>query len=89
MTKQIDDHISSDKADEIFQNKLMHHQTRQHIISIIDDYANSVPFMEKVRKYSSDEIDSRLFTSVKFWLVTIFSAVVSAAIGFIISHYWN
>jgi hypothetical protein len=87
--EQIDDHISSAKATEIFDNQLKHGQTRQHIISIVNEYVDSVPFMEKVRKYSGMEMDSRLFVSGKYWLLTILSAVIASAIGLALGHFFH
>lgn len=84
MVKQIADQVSSDKAKEIYTEQLLNDHTRKHVLSIVEEYANSVPFMERVRKYAGAEIDSRLFTSVKFWALTVTSAVVSSAIGLLI-----
>jgi hypothetical protein len=86
-SEQLDDHVSSAKAAEIFDNQLKHEQTRQHIISIVNEYVDSVPFMEKVRKYSGMEIDSRLFVSGKYWMLTVASAAVAALIGLIANHF--
>lgn len=80
------DKIPVDKAKAIYAEQLKHDDTRKHVLSILEEYANSVPFMEKVRKYAGSEIDSRLFTSTKFWLTTIASAVVSAGLGILITR---
>jgi hypothetical protein len=44
--------------------------------------SGTVEIMEKVRKYAGAEIDARLFISMKFWMLTIASSVVSAGCGY-------
>lgn len=82
---KLDDKISSDKAKEIYSEQLQTDRTRKHVQCIIDEYTDSVQFMEKVKKYAGSEIDSRLFVSGKFWITTIIASAVSAIIGLIIS----
>ena len=67
----------------VFSEQLDQELTRQRVIQIVDEYVNSVDFMERVKRYAGWEIDSRIFTSTKFWVVTILSAVVTALIGWL------
>lgn len=62
-------------------NKIKHAETRAYFETVIGDYVDSVPFMKKVREYAGYEIDSRLFTSFKFWAVTVISSSIAAVIG--------
>lgn len=69
-------------------DKLLGKETfRKRVNEIILEHSDSVLFMKKVREYSGMEIDARLFTSVKFWLVSILSAALSALIGLGLGHF--
>ncbi len=83
---QLGDRIQGNLSDSVFEG-LQHEKSRQHVIGIIKDYTEHSDFMEKVRKYAGQEMDSRLFVSAKFWLVTVISALISAGIGAVIVHY--
>lgn len=72
--------IPGDLSASVFEG-LQHEKNRQHIIGIMKDYTDHVDFMSKVRKYASDEMDSRMFTSLKFWAVSVASAAVTSTIG--------
>lgn len=77
---KLQDRVSGSLSHSVFEG-LQHEKSRQHILNIIKDYTEHVDFMNKVRKYAGDEMDSRLFTSVKFWLISVVSAVITASIG--------
>ncbi len=55
---------------------------RQRVKEIIDEYINSVDFMKKIREYAGMEIDFRLFTSTKYWITLILTAIITSGIGF-------
>lgn len=78
------DFISSDKAKTIFAEQMKHDDYRTYVQKIITDYVDSVPFMEKVNKYASMEIDRRLFTSARYYLTAILTAIITSIIGLII-----
>lgn len=82
-----EDHISSVGAADIFDQRIRNEDTRQHIKAIISEYADSVPFMEKVQRYATDEIDKRIFKSAKVWASTAIGMIGSALIGAIASHF--
>lgn len=82
----IQSEVSSNKAKNIFQEQLLSEGTRKHILSIVGDYVDSVPFMEKVKKYAGQELDRRMFISSKFWITTASAAAVSALITVFISN---
>lgn len=77
--------IAGNLSESVFEG-LQHEKSRQHILSIIRDYTDHTDFMDKVRKYAGQEMDSRLFVSTKFWLTTVAGAIVAGAIGAGISH---
>lgn len=83
--EQPSERIQGNLSDSVFEG-IQHEKNRQHILGIIKDYTEHTDFMEKVRKYAGAEMDSRLFISVKFWAITILSALVSAGIGAWIVH---
>lgn len=78
--RKVEDRIPAGLATSVFEG-LQHEKNRQHILSIIKDYTDHVDFMAKVRKYAGEEMDSRMFTSAKFWITTVTAAVVSGLIG--------
>lgn len=77
--------IPGNLSESVFEG-LQHEKSRQHIISIIKDYTEHSDFMGKVRLYAGQEMDSRLFVSAKFWLVTAAAALVSGGIGIAVTH---
>ncbi len=86
---KLDDKISSEKAKEIYSEQLQTDRTRKHVQCIIDEYTDSVQFMDKVKKYAGTEIDSRLFVSAKFWLTTIAASVASAFMALLVGKFFN
>ena len=80
--------ISGSLSDSVFEG-LQHEKSRQHIIGIIKDYTEHSDFMDKVRKYAGQEMDSRLFVSSKFLLTTIASSLVAAGLGVSITHFFG
>lgn len=80
--------IPGSLSDSVFEG-LQHEKSRQHIIGIIKDYTEHADFMAKVKLYAGQEMDSRLFVSVKFWVVTALSALVSGGIGAAVTHFFG
>ena len=85
---QLGERISGNLSDSVFEG-LQHEKSRQYILGIIKDYTEHSDFMDKVRKYAGQEMDSRLFISTKFWTITIISALISAGIGTVIVHFFG
>ncbi|MFA6365290.1 MAG: hypothetical protein WCW78_02725 [Candidatus Paceibacterota bacterium] len=54
---------------------------RMRVKEIIEEHISSVDFMKKVREYAGMEMDSRMFTSAKYWIIIIITAVITSAIG--------
>lgn len=81
---QLKERISGNLSDSVFEG-LQHEKSRKHIIGIITDYVDHVDFMTKVRKYASDEMDKKMFMSIKFWVVTVLSSAGAAIVGVLIS----
>lgn len=77
--------ISGKLSESVFEG-LQHEKSRQHILGIIKDYTEHTDFMDKVRKYAGQEMDSRLFVSTKFWATTALAALLAGIIGAVISH---
>lgn len=59
---------------------------RVRINEIICEHINSVDFMKKVREYAGMEIDSRMFTSFKYWATIIITAILTSSIGIVIGQ---
>lgn len=85
---QLGERISGNLSDSVFEG-LQHEKSRQHIIGIIKDYTEHADFMDKVRKYAGQEIDSRLFTSLKFYLTAIATGLITTLIGLIVEALWK
>jgi hypothetical protein len=86
--ENLQDRIPSDMADSIF-NVLQHEKSRKHIIEIIKEREDNVEFVEKVRKYSGQEIDSRLFVSARFYITAILTAIISVVVAEVIRQFFS
>jgi len=79
------DAFVSNKVSELLGNEAFRRRTNE----IIVEHTNSVPFMKKVQEYADQQIDTRIFKSVKVvlglivgWTASIVIAVVIAvAVG--------
>lgn len=70
--------------------KLLGKETfRTRINEIICEHLNSVDFMKKVREYAGMEIDSRMFTSFRYWSTIILTAILTSGIGILIGQYFR
>lgn len=95
--EEIDDRVSADfllgKGDALFEKfsvRMMKDEDyRQRVIAIINEQVGSVDFMKKVREYAGMEIDSRLFTSVKYWIVVILSAIATSGVAIALTRYFS
>lgn len=54
---------------------------RIRVKEIVDEHIGQVEFMKKVREYAGMEIDSRMFTSFRYWLTLIATSAVTSLIG--------
>lgn len=72
--------ITDEHIRQVFFEGIEHEKFRQRINNVVADILNSVPFMEKVMKYASQEIDNRLYKSMTFWLTLIFSSVLTTLV---------
>jgi hypothetical protein len=57
--------------DKEFSDHIAHQDFRRHVTSIIDDCTNTVSFMQKIKAYASEEIDTRMYKSIDFWVKTV------------------
>ena len=78
------DYISSEKAKQIFGEQMKHDDNRAYLQKIITEYVDSVPFMEKVNKYAGMEIDKKLFTSLRYYLTAIITAILTTIAAFLV-----
>jgi hypothetical protein len=84
--KKLEDRVPVNLSATVFEG-LQHEKSRQHILGIIKDYTDHVDFMAKVRKYAADELDSRMFVSIKFWVITATAAALSGIVSILISKW--
>lgn len=82
--KDIDKHI-----DEEFSQRFATHLDteimRQKIIGIFNEQVKNVDFAKIIKGYAAEEMDTRLFRSVKYWVIVIVTATTTSAIGFLIA----
>lgn len=77
---------TSDDAIERMAGKLLGQDLfRRKTNQIITEHTNTVPFMEKVQKYADQQIDTRIFKSVKVTLGLLLSWVASIAVAVLIT----
>lgn len=76
-------------SDEVSEKLLGKEVFRARTKEIICEYLESVEFMKKVREYAGMEIDSRLFTSVKYWLTLILTSIVTTGIAVFATFYFT
>ncbi len=69
--------LSDEQSEKLLGKEVFRTRTKE----IICEYLDSVEFMEKVRKYAGMEMDSRLFTSVKYWATVVVTGVITSGIG--------
>lgn len=73
---------TSDDTIERMAGKLLGQDLfRRKTNQIITEHTDTVPFMEKVQKYADQQIDTRIFKSVKVVLWAIASWVTSIGIA--------
>lgn len=89
MTKALTDQIPSSITDnyirDVFTDRLHHDDTRKYVTGVVNDYAKTVDFMELVRKYAGQEMDSRLFHSTQYWVTTVVTALITSGLGFLLA----
>jgi len=95
--EEIDDRVPADflegKMDPLIEKvsrRIMKDEDhRQRVITIINEQVGSVDFMKKVREYAGMEIDSRLFTSVRYWVIVVISAMSTSVIAIILTKLFS
>lgn len=78
----LDDKISSGFANQ-YDDQLEHEKTRKKIICIFQEQIATVNFAETIKKYAAEEMDRRVFRSIKYWVVVVVSAIITATIGYL------
>ena len=66
---------------------LSHGKSREKIFAMIKDYVGQVEFEELVMKYAGKEIERRSLGNIRFWFITIMTAVITAIITTAITLY--
>jgi len=94
MTKNdsLDDRISSALAGRVgkeFTDLLARDETRNKIKEVLSEYIDSVPFMRKVKEYAAEEIDTKIYKSINFWVKTILIPVVVSIFTALILNYFK
>ncbi|MFH1611909.1 MAG: hypothetical protein ABH887_01445 [bacterium] len=77
--------LASEEAKKLLEQE----RFRCRVKEIIDEYIENVNFANIVKKYSAEEMDKRLFRSVKYWAIVIFTAIITSAIGFAIARFFQ
>lgn len=72
-----------EQFDKEFADHIAHENFRTHVISIMEECTNTVPFMRKIKEYAGEEIDTRIYKSVGFWTKTILIPIL-VAVGTVI-----
>ncbi len=88
MATQIEEKVSSaflEKFPTNFKEQIETEVMRKKIIAIFWEEAKKVDFAEIVKKYAGEEMDKRVFTSIKYWAVVVISSLVTSGIGVLIS----
>jgi hypothetical protein len=89
---QLDDRIKAIDDEHIvslISNQLKHKDTREEVLSIIEEYADRVCFMDKVKGYASREIDERLFRSFKYWLTLIITPAATTIVTLYLTGFFK
>lgn len=60
---------------------------RKRINEIICEYIEKVQFSDLIKKYAGEEMDKRVFRSMKYWAVVIITALLGSVIGVIVTHF--
>lgn len=84
--KTISDKISSEFSQR-FSEQIDTERMRQKIICIFAEEINKVDFADKVKKYAGEEMDKRVFRSVKYWIIVVLTALISTLIGTFLSKF--
>ncbi len=88
----IGDRISSELAGRVgkeFTDLLSRDETRNKIKEVLNECIDSVPFMRKVKEYAAEEIDTKIYKSINFWVKTILIPVVVSIMTALILNYFK
>ncbi len=80
--QSVEDVIPSNAYEQNFRKWVDTEWMRQKIISVLLEEIDKYGFANKIKKYAAEEMDKRVFTSVKYWVIVILSSVITAGIGF-------
>lgn len=89
---KFDDKISSNVAEtdvfrSLFRDRMNHEEFRSRILQIFNEQTNTVSFSKKVKKYAGEEMDNRVFRSVRYWGVVVVTSLISGIIGILMTSF--
>lgn len=71
---------------EQFYDRFDHEQTRRKIIAVVQEQMRMRASIQLIKEYAAEEMDRRIFRSVRYWVTVIRSASISAFIGMLIAY---
>ena len=74
--------LSDESANKLLQQENFRVRTKE----VIEECLETVSFMKKVQKYASEEIDKRLYKSLRFWISIIATTILTVMISLFISE---
>jgi hypothetical protein len=86
MATQIEEKVSSaflERFPTNFKEQIETEVMRKKIIAIFWEETKDVDFAEIVKKYAGEEMDKRVFRSVKYWAIVVISALITSGIGIV------
>ena len=78
----LDDYIAKEVA-----NHFEHEKLRERVKAIFTDCIETVSFMETVKKYARQEIETKIYQSAGFWAKTILIPIGVTILTLLISRY--
>jgi hypothetical protein len=70
-----------------FANQILHESFRIRITALFNENIETVAFMEKVKKYASQEIETKLYRSIGFWIKTVIIPIGVSVLTMIVFRY--
>jgi hypothetical protein len=71
---------------DVLDEEMHHERTRKRVQEIIGEYVDTVSFAKKVKEYAGEEFDVRTFRSIKYWLLTIGTTILTSLVAYLIGR---
>jgi len=68
--------LSDESASKLLQQEKFRVRTKE----VVEECLETVSFMRKIQEYASDEIDKRLYKSLKFYISIILTTILTVII---------